>query len=394
MNLPNDNTLTSVADVIYLDTASRTRIDSRVLDAIRDSYLIHYTNPQNTQHLLGKQAANAVLSAKLKIGKSIGGNPQSIIFAGGAAEANNLAIFGAARATPEKRHIITFETEPPSVFAPCQLLESEFGYRLSVLSVNASGQVDTAEIMRCITDDTLFISISYVNKEIGTLQDISAISSMTKTHGALLHSDCSLALGRAPIDVSCQLIDLLAISGHKIYGPYGAGFVWARPGIPFVAASGGNKTPQGTQPCNLDVPDIVGLGVATELASSEVEATSTKLQELTAHLKTQLCQAVDNIHIVTPENSAVPGILYLSIDGIESEDLVAAVNNVIFSIGLASSVGKAKPGKMSRTVSLPPATSRNYIRLSPDKHLTLESINKAVTNLADGIKALRLKPCC
>lgn len=392
MNLPNDNSLTSIADIVYLDTASRTRIDPRVLDAISDSYLTHYSNPQNTQHLLGKQTANAVFNAKLKIGKSIGGSPQGIIFAGGTAEANNLAIFGAARAAPEKRHIITFETESPSVFAPCQLLEAEFGYRLSVLSVNSSGQVDTAEIMRCITDETLFVSVSYVNKEIGTLQNIPAINSMTQTHGALLHSDCSLALGRMPIDVNHQPIDLLTISGHKIYGPYGAGFVWARPGIPFVAASGGNKTPQGTQPCNLDVPNIVGLGLAAELASNEVEATSTKLQELTTHLKAELCQAIDNIHIVTPENHAVPGILYLSIEGIESEDLITTVNNVIFSVGLASSIGKAKPGKMSRTVSLPPEASRNYIRLSPDKFLTLESINKAVTNLADGIKMLRLNP--
>ncbi len=392
MNSPGDNTLPSAADVVYLDTAARTRIDLRVLNAIRDSYLMHYTDPKNTQHLLGKQTADAVLNAQLQIGKSIGGNPQGIIFAGGAAEANNLAIFGAARAAPEKRHLITFETEPPSVFAPCQLLESEFGYTLSVLSVDSSGQVDTSEIMRCITDDTLFISISYINKEVGTIQDIAAISSMTQVHGALLHSDCSLALGRTPINVNHLPIDLLTISGHKIHGPYGAGFVWARPGIAFVAASGGKKTPHGTQSCNLDVPNIVGLGLATELASAEVEATSATLQKLTGYLKSKLHQAISNIHIITPENNAVPGILYLSIEGIESNDLITAVDGVAFSAGLASSVGKAKPGKMSRAISLPPEASRNYIRLSPDKDLTREAIDTAVTRLADGIKALRLKP--
>lgn len=392
MNSPDSDTLSSTADVVYLDAASRTRIDPQVLNAIRESYLMHYSDPQNSQHLLGRQSADAVLNAKLKIGKSIGGNPQGIIFAGGAAEANNLAIFGAARAAPEKRHIITFETEPPSVFAPCQLLESEFGYRLSVLSVDSSGRVDSAEVMRCITDDTLFISISYVNKEVGTLQDISTISSMTHTHGALLHSDCSLALGRTAINVSQQQIDLLTVSGHKIYGPYGAGFVWARPGIAFVAVSGGNKTPQGAQPCNLDVPNIVGLGAAAELASSAVETTSAKLQKLTDHLKTRLCQAINNIHIVTPEDSAAPGILYLSIEGIESEDLMAVADRVAFSAGLASSIGKAKPGRMSRAVSLPSEASRNYIRLSPDKYLTLESIDIAVNRLADGVKMLRSKP--
>jgi len=392
MNPPDDNALPATADVVYLDTAARTRIDPRVLDAIRDSYLLHYTAPQNTQHLLGRQTADAVLNAKSQIGKSIGGNPQGIVFAGGAAEANNLAIFGAARAAPEKRHIITFETEPPSVFAPCELLASEFGYRLSVLSVDSSGQVDTAEIMRCITDDTLFVSISYINKEVGTIQDITAISSMTQVHGALLHSDCSLALGRTPINVNHLPIDLLTISGHKIHGPYGSGFVWARPGIAFVAASGGKKTPQGTKPCNLDVPNIVGLGLATALASAEVETTSARLQALTDYLKNKLYQTISNIHIITPENNAVPGILYLSIEGIESGDLIAAVNHVAFSAGLASSVGKAKPGKMSRAVSLPPEASRNYIRLSPDKDLTREAIDSAVTHLANGVKALRLKP--
>ncbi len=391
MNSPDSGTPFSVADVIYLDTASRTRIDPRVLNAINESYLMHYSDPQNSQHLLGKQSADAVLNAKLKIGKSIGGNPQGIIFAGGTAEANNLAIFGAARAAPEKRHIITFETEPPSVFAPCQLLESEFGYRLSVLSVDSSGRVDNAEIMRCITDDTLFISVSCINKEVGTLQDIATISSMTQTHGALLHSDCSLALGRIAIDVSQQQIDLLTVSGHKIHGPYGAGFVWARPGIAFVAASGGGKRSQGAQPCNLDVPNIVGLGVAAELASSEVETTSAKLQKVTDYLKTRLCQAINNIYIVTPEGSAAPGILYLSIEDIESNDLMAVVDGVAFSAGLASSVGKAKPGRMGRAISLPSETSRNYIRLSHDKDLTLEAVDIAVARLADGIKMLRSK---
>ncbi len=391
MNSPDSGTPFSVADVIYLDTASRTRIDSRVLNAISESYLMHYSDPQNSQHLLGKQSADAVLNAKLKIGKSIGGNPQGIIFAGGTAEANNLAIFGAARAAPEKRHIITFETEPPSVFAPCQLLASEFGYKLSVLSVDSSGRVDNAEIMRCITDDTLFVSVSCINKEVGTLQDIPTISSMTQTHGALLHSDCSLALGRIAIDVSQQQIDLLTVSGHKIHGPYGAGFVWARPGIAFVAASGGSKTPQGTPSCNLDVPNIVGLGVAAELASSEVKTTSAKLQQVTDYLKSKLCQAINNIYIVTPEGSAAPGILYLSIEDIESNDLMSVVDGVAFSAGLASSVGKAKPGRMSRAISLPSEASRNYIRLSPDKDLTLESVDVAVARLAEGIKMLRSK---
>jgi len=390
-NLPDNSNEPAATDVIYLDTAARTRIDPRVLDAIKESYLKHYTNPQNTQHLLGKQTADAISHAKLKIGKSIGGTPQGIIFAGGAAEANNLAIFGAARAAPERRHIITFETEPPSVFAPCQLLESEFGYTLSVLSVDSSGQVDTAEVMRCITDDTLFISMSYINKEIGTIQDISTISSMTQIHGALLHSDCSLALGRTPIDVNHQLIDLLTISGHKIHGPYGSGFVWARPGIPFVAASGGKKTAHGTQSSNLDVPNIVGLGLATEIASIEMEATAAKLHELTNHLKTRLLQEISNIHIVTPEDKAVPGILYLSIEGIESNDLITAVDNVAFSAGLASSIGKAKPDRANRALSLPPEMSHNYIRLSPDKNLTVELIDAAAIRIATGIKALRLK---
>jgi len=376
-------------DVIYLDAAARTRIDPRVLDAINDSYLTHYTNPQNTQHSIGQQAADAVITAKKRISKSIGGSPQGITFAGGAAEANNLAIFGAARAAPEKRHIITFETEPPSVFTPCQLLEAEFGYKLSVLSVNSSGQADTSEIMRCITDDTLFISISYVNKEIGTIQDIKAISSMTQVHGALLHSDCSLALGRIPIDVNQQSIDLLTISGHKIHGPYGTGCVWARPDIAFVAATGGRKTPHGTQPCNLDVPNIVGLGLAVKLANAELKATSSRLKKLTTHLKDKLQQTINNIHIVTPENS-IPGILYLSIEGIESNDLIAAVDGVAFSAGLASSIGKPKPDQASRALSLPPELSRNYIRLSPDKHLTVESIDTAVKYLADGVKTLRL----
>ncbi len=387
----DENNSSATADVIYLDAAARTRIDLRVLDAVNKSYLKHYSDPQNKQHILGQQAAEAILDAQLKIGESIGGNPQAIVFAGGAAEANNLAIFGAARAAPEKRHIITFETEPPSVFAPCKLLESEFGYTLSVLSVDSSGQVDNAEVMRCITDDTLFVSLSYINKEIGTIQDIAAISSMTQIHGALLHSDCSLALGRTPIDVKHQLIDLLTISGHKIHGPYGAGFVWARPDIAFIAASGGRKTAHGTQSYNLDVPNIVGLGLATELACSEVKTTASKLHELTIHLKNKLHQAISNLHIVTPEDNAVPGILYLSIEGIESNDLIAAVDGVAFSAGLASSIGKTKPDRLNRALSLPPEAAHNYIRLSPDKNLTLELINTAVARLADGVKTLRLK---
>jgi len=391
MNSPSNSDTHPIADVIYLDAAARTRIDQRVLDAISDSYLRHYTDTQNTQHILGQQTAEAVLSAKTKIGKSIGGDPKGIVFAGGAAEANNLAIFGAARAAPGKRHIITFETEPPSVFAPCQLLESEFGYRLSVLSVDSSGRADAAEVMRCITDDTLFVSISYVNKEIGTIQDIDAISSMTQIHGALLHSDCSLALGRIPLDVDHPLIDLLTISGHKIHGPYGSGFVWARPGIAFASASGGKKTPHGMQSCNLDVPNIVGLGLAMELASSEIEATAAKLRELTSYLTEKLRQAISNIHIVTPDNDAIPGILYLSIEGVESNDLMTAVDGVAFSAGLASSIGKAKPGRMGRALSLPPEASYNYIRLSPDKDLTRESIDIAIARLTDGVKTLRPK---
>jgi len=388
---PNNSDQPSIADVVYLDAAARTRIDLRVIDAIKDSYLRYYADPQNTQHLLGQQAADAVSNAKLQIGKSINGNPQGIIFAGGAAEANNMAIFGAARAAPEKRHIITFETEPLSVFSSCQLLESEFGYTLSVLSVDASGRVNPHEVMRCITDDTLFVSISYVNKEIGTIQDIETISSMTQVHGALLHSDCSLALGRTPIDINHELIDLLTVSGHKIHGPYGSGFIWVRPNSAFVAAAGGTKTAHGTRSCNLDTPNIVGLGLAAELASTEIEATSAKLQELTNYLRSKLSQTISNIHIVTPEDNAIPGILYLSIEGIESDNLITTVDGVAFSEGLASNVGKTKSGRTNRALSLPPEASQNYIRLSPDKDLTQESIDTAVARLADGIKILRLK---
>ncbi len=386
MNSSGNNTSCPETDVIYLDTASRTRIDPRVLDAIRESYLKHYSDPQNTQHRLGRESADAVWNAKRKVGERIGGDPQTILFAAGATEANNLAVFGAARAAPERRHIITFETEPASVFAPCQLLESEFGYRLSVLSTDSSGRPDHAEIMRCITDDTLFVSISLANKEVGTLQDLPTISSMTRTHGALLHSDCSLAFGRTAIDVNRQRIDLLTLSGHNIHGPYGTSLVWVRPGTAFAAASNGHNASR-----DLDVPNIVGLATAVELAGRETETTSAKLQQLTEHLKVRLCQAIDNIYIVTPETGAAPGLLYLSIEDIESNDLMAAVDGVAFSAGQAASIGKPKPGRTSRAVSLPSEMLHNYIRLSPDKHLTLESIDSAVSRLAEGIRKLRAK---
>jgi len=361
--------------VIYLDHAATTACDPRVVERMHEAYGEGLANPHST-HAPGRRAAERIAEACTQIAGAVGAAPDDVILTSGATESNNLAITGVAPA-----HVITCRTEHVSVLRPCERIAD-----VAYVPVDRGGHLDLDELV--VRDDAL-VSLMWVNNEIGTVHDIAAIARIVHACGALLHVDATQALGRLPIDVRAHGIDLLTLSGHKIYGPQGTGALIASPRARRVLSGQivGGSQQGGLRAGTVNTIGAIGLGLACELAAQELAETSERLAAATAHLRARLA-AVPGVRWLSPRDAA-PGIASVAFHGIDAADLLACLDGVALSTQAACHGPEIRVSHVLEAVGWPPDVALGAVRISLGKASTHAELDAAVAELATKLAFLR-----
>src|SRR5271163_2374111 len=323
---------------IYMDNHATTAVDPRVFEAMRPYFIEVFGNAASRNHSFGWQAEEAVEKARKQVADLIGATAKEIVFTSGATESNNLALKGVAQMYAEKgNHIITAATEHKAVLDTCKRLEKE-GARVTYLPVQTNGLVDLNQLRAAMTDKTILITIMYANNEIGVLQPIREIGKIAQERGALFHSDATQAVGKIPVDVIRDNIDLMSISAHKMYGPKGVGALYVRrrnPRVQLTAQIDGGGHERGMRSGTLNVPGIVGLGEACALCQAEMTEESKRMAHLRDKLRDKLQSELDETYINGTMEHRLPNNLNISFAYVEGESLLMGINDIAVSSGSA-----------------------------------------------------------
>ncbi len=378
---------------IYMDNHATTRLDPRVLEAMMPYLTDAYGNAASRSHGFGWAAEQAVETARAQVAKLIGATAREIVFTSGATESNNLAITGAVDAKGGPAHLVTQTTEHRAVLDPCAWLEKR-GCRVTVLPVDAEGRVRIEDLQRILEGDEkpLLVSILTANNEIGTLQPIGEIGALCHKRGVLFHTDAAQAAGKVPVDVNRSHIDLLSISGHKIYGPKGIGALYVRrsnPRVQLVEQMHGGGHEKGLRSGTLNVPGIVGLGAACELAGAEMEQESTRLTALRDRLQAKLVAGLDRVRVNGSQQHRLPGNLNMTFEGVDSETLMMGVKEVALSSGSACTSAKIEPSHVLRALGLDEEAAHSSIRFGLGRFNTEEEVDYAADHIINVVRKLR-----
>jgi cysteine desulfurase len=319
---------------MYFDYNATTPVASEVADAIEPYLRQNFGNPSSS-HALGRRAHEAVERARAQVAALIGARPGEIVFTGCATEANNLAILGVARALRGRgRHLITSAVEHPAVAAPMSHLREE-GWQVTVLPVDAAGRVAPADLAVALRDDTVLVSVMHANNEVGTLQPIAELAALTKAQGVLFHTDAAQSTGKIVVDVGALGADLLTLAGHKFFAPKGIGALYVRGGTPLVPITFGAGHERGLRPGTENVPYIVGLGAAAELAQRRLPAITDRLQAQRDALHGRLAAAIAGLVLNGHPDDRLPNTLHVSFPGVSGRELLARAPLVAASVGSA-----------------------------------------------------------
>jgi cysteine desulfurase len=377
---------------IYMDNHATTPMDPRVLEAMMPYFTEAFGNAASRNHEFGWKAEAAVETARAQIAKLIGATSKEIIFTSGATESNNLAIKGVAEMYREKgNHIITEATEHKAVLDTCKRLEKN-GYRVTYLPVKADGLIDLEELKNAFTDKTILVSIMAANNEIGVLQPIEEIGKMCKERGVLFHCDAVQAVGKVPFDVNKANVDLVSLSGHKLYGPKGVGALYVRrknPRVQLQAQIDGGGHERGMRSGTLNVPGIVGLGKACELSMLEMAEESKRLSNLRDRLKEKLFNALDMVHINGTMEHHLPGNLNISFVYVEGESLLMGINDIAVSSGSACTSATLEPSYVLKALGLGDDVAHSSIRFGIGRFNTEAEVDYVADKVIDVVQKLR-----
>lgn len=376
---------------VYLDYQATTPMDPRVLDAMMPYFTEKFGNPHSRNHVFGWEAEDAIESAREEIAKLIGADAKEIIFTSGATESNNLAIKGVAHFNKDKKnHVITCVTEHKCVLDSCRHLEQE-GFTVTYLPVKQNGLIDLDELKAAITDKTAIVSIMAVNNEIGVIQPLAEIGKLCREKGVYFHTDAAQAVGKMPIDVEAMNIDLLSISGHKIYGPKGIGalYVRRRPRVRLVPLINGGGQERGMRSGTLPTPLCVGLGKACEIARLEMKDETARLKKLQDRLLNGLSKELDQIFINGDMEHRVPGNLNISFAFVEGESLMMGIKNLSVSSGSACTSASLEPSYVLRALGVEEELAHTSLRLGIGRFTTEAEIDQAVHDITSAVKKLR-----
>jgi cysteine desulfurase len=377
---------------IYLDYHATTPMDPRVLDAMLPYFTQHFGNAASRNHSFGWEAEQAVEAARKQIAQLINANAKEIIFTSGATESNNLAIKGVAEMYAEKgNHIITVATEHKAVLDTCKRLEKD-GFRVTYLTLKADGLVDLDQLKDAITEKTILVSVMYANNEIGVIQPIAEIGKICKEKGILFHSDGVQAVGKVPVDVIKDNIDLLSITAHKMYGPKGVGALYVRrksPRVQITAQMDGGGHERGMRSGTMNVPGIVGFGKAAELCRLEMAEESKRLAHLRDKLKIKLEKELDEVYINGSMEHRLPHNLNMSFCYVEGESLLMGINDIAVSSGSACTSATLEPSYVLKALGLGDDLAHSSIRFGLGRFTTEEEVDYTAEKLIDVVKKLR-----
>jgi cysteine desulfurase len=377
---------------VYLDFHATTPVDPRVLEAMLPYFCEQFGNAASKQHAFGWDAQKAVDLARGQVAALIGASANEVVFTSGASESNNLAIKGIVRARRDRGdHIITAPTEHKSVLDSFKTLEKE-GCRVTRLSVDSRGFIDLDELRASITDRTLLVSIMAANNEIGVLQPLAEIGAIARERGVVFHTDAAQAAGKVPIDVAAADIDLLSLTAHKYYGPKGAGALYVRrrkPKLELQCQIDGGGHENGFRSGTLNVPGIVGLGLAAELCRKEMPSESARLSAMRDRLFHGL-QNVDGVRLNGPSGDRrLPHNLHVSFDDIEGEALLMALGDLAVSTGSACSSGSQAPSHVLQAIGAVGDRAGASIRFGLGRPTTDADIDFAIDRVSTVVRALR-----
>lgn len=377
---------------IYMDNHATTRVDPRVLDEMLPYFCETYGNAASRNHQFGWEAEKGVHLARERIAKLIGADAKEIIFTSGATESDNLAIKGVAEMYHEKGdHIITCVTEHKAVLDTCKRLEKR-GYKITYLPVQKDGLIDLEELKRAFTDKTILVSIMAANNEIGVIQPIEEIGKLCRERGVVFHSDATQGVGKMPIDVNKQSIDLLSISAHKMYGPKGVGALYVRrknPRVQLVAQMDGGGHERGFRSGTLAVQNIVGLGIACEIALNEGAKEACHLAGLRNRLKDKLEAELDEVFVNGSLEHRLPGNLNMSFAYVEGESLLMGINDIAVSSGSACTSATLEPSYVLKALGVGDENAHSSIRFGIGRFNTESEIDYAAARVIETVKRLR-----
>ena len=379
---------------VYLDYQATTPCDPRVLETMLPYFTEQFANPHSAEHAAGRAIEAIVEEARAAIGKLINAEAREIVFTSGATEANNMAILGAGRfrrgAPKPRNHVVTLATEHKCVLECAKQLGRE-GMHVDILPVQSDGRVDLELLAATITGDTALVSIMAANNEIGVLQPIEEIGALCKEHGAWFHTDAAQAFGKIPLDVHAQHIDLLSISGHKIYGPKGIGalYVRRRPRIRLEPLFYGGGQERGLRSGTLPAPLCIGLGKAAEVAAEDMAADGERLAALRAKFLDRIMQALPDTRLNGSMAHRLPHNLNLTFPGVDAQELLAAVPELSLSTGSACSSAAVEPSYVLAALGLSGEDARATIRFALGRPTTEAEVLRAADRLASAVKTLR-----
>jgi cysteine desulfurase len=378
---------------IYLDNHATTPVDPRVLAVMLPYFTEQFGNASSKNHTFGWEAEAAVDSAREQVSKLIGASsPREIVFTSGATESDNLAIKGVAQAYRERgNHIVTCATEHKAVLDSCKALEKQ-GFKVTYLRVQSNGVLDLQRLEESFTDKTILVSIMAANNEIGTIQPVEEIGRLTRKNGILFHSDATQAIGKIPINVDKMAIDLLSLTAHKVYGPKGVGALYVRgthPRVKIMPMLDGGGHERGMRSGTLNVPGIVGLGIACELGQKEMGGEAERLMGLRERLRTGLVQQLEDVYINGDPVRRLPGNLNMSFAYIDGESLMMGLKEIAVSTGSACTSASLEPSHVLKALGLDDSLAHASIRFGVGRFNTAEEIEYTIGRVAEEVHRLR-----
>ncbi|KPJ50458.1 cysteine desulfurase [candidate division TA06 bacterium DG_26] len=378
-------------DPIYLDHNATTATDPRVVAVMQPYFSEIYGNPSSL-YGVAQDAREAVEEARDQVAHLLSASPGEIVFTSGGTEANNFAIKGVAYALRDRgNHVITSKIEHHAVLNPCRFLE-KVGFRVSYLSVDAHGLVDLDELAHTITDDTILVTIMHANNEVGTIEPIREAAGIAKKRGIYFHTDAVQTVGKIPVDVNDLGVDMLSLSAHKFYGPKGVGALYIRRGTTILPLIHGGHHEKNRRAGTENVPGIVGLGKACEIAANESAEEEKNTRSLRDRLYRGISEKVEDVLLLGHPEKRLAGTLAICVKWIEGESMLLLLDaeGIAASSGSACTSGSLEPSHVLTAMGVPPEIAHGSLRLSLGRHNTLKEIDRVIEVFPPIVERLRM----
>ncbi|NEW91473.1 cysteine desulfurase NifS [Rhodopseudomonas sp. BR0M22] len=379
------------ADIVYLDANATTRTDPRVVEAMLPYFSLYYGNP-SSKYALGGHAALAVKRAREQVQALVGAaQPHELIFTSGGTESNNAAILSALEAAPRRREVIISAVEHPAVLSLCAWLEKNKGIRVHLIPVDRQGRLDILAYREAMSDRVAIASIMWANNETGVIQPVADLAELAKEVGALFHTDAVQAVGKCPIDLQSTMIDMLSLSGHKLHGPKGIGALYVRNGIRFKPQIKGGQQERGRRAGTENVPGIVGLGIAAELAAAAMADEDIRVRGLRDRLEREILARVDHCVAVGARAERLPNTSNIAFSFIDSEAIITLLDRagIAASMGSACATGSFEPSHVLMAMKVAEDAIRGGVRFSLSRDNTEADIDRALEVIPPVITKLR-----